>query len=126
MSKCTAITRGGTRCKGTAIDSSGYCHAHHPDRAEMRRRAASKGGKTGGRGRPIEGVRETRALLRSLAGGVLNKRVDRADAAVAGQLLNCVLRSFTVEAQMREQEELVERMERLESSLEQHEERRGA
>ena len=41
MAKCMVITRGGSRCKDMAIDSSGYCHAHHPDHAEQRRRAGS-------------------------------------------------------------------------------------
>jgi hypothetical protein len=51
LTSCTAITQGGGRCKGIAIDGSGLCHAHHPDRADARRRSASKGGKRGGRGR---------------------------------------------------------------------------
>jgi hypothetical protein len=58
-----------------------------------------------------------------LADGVLDGSVDRADASVAGQLLNIVLRAVTVELQVREQLELVERMERLEEALEQRQER---
>jgi len=50
---------------------------------------------------------------------VLEGNVDRADAAVAGQLLNTVIRAVSVEMKVREQEELVERLEALESALEQ-------
>jgi hypothetical protein len=48
-----------------------------------------------------------------LADGVLDGSVDRADASVAGQLLNIVLRAVTVELQVREQLELTERVEDL-------------
>jgi hypothetical protein len=40
MSQCTAIRRDGGRCKGVAIDASGLCYAHDPNRADARRRAA--------------------------------------------------------------------------------------
>ena len=48
MGKCTAITRGGDRCRGVTIEGSDYCYAHHPDHEQDRRRAARKGGKRGG------------------------------------------------------------------------------
>ena len=53
MAKCSGITQAGTACKGIPIDGSDYCYAHHPDRTNERRRHGSKGGKRGGRGRPI-------------------------------------------------------------------------
>ncbi len=115
MSKCTAITQGGGRCKGVAIDSSGLCHAHHPDRAEARRRAASKGGRRGGRGRPVAELVEVKNLLRSLAAGVLKGTTDRADAAVAGQLLGTVIRAIGMELRAKEQLELEQRLEELEA-----------
>jgi hypothetical protein len=57
--------------------------------------------------------------LHELVGGVLDGSVDRADASVAGQLLNIVLRAVTVDLQVREQLELVERLEAVEQALEQ-------
>jgi hypothetical protein len=49
---------------------------------------------------------------------VLSGEVDRADAAVAGQLLNYVLRGISVSLKVKEQEELEQRLEELEASLE--------
>ena len=117
MDKCTAITRGGDRCRGVAIEGSDYCYAHHPDHEQDRRRAARKGGKRGGRGRPTSELARLGARFEELADKVLDGEVDRAAGAVAGQLLNgaraCVRDGLTA----REQEELVERMEELETAL---------
>ena len=122
MTKCTAITRGGERCKGIAIDTSDYCYAHHPDHADDRKRAARKGGKRGGRGRPVAELARLQGRFEDLAAKVLSGEVERARAAVACQLLNgaraCVRDALTA----REQEELIERLEALEGALEQ---RRG-
>ena len=117
MGKCTAITRGGDRCRGVAIEGSDYCYAHHPDHEQDRRRAARKGGKRGGRGRPTSELARLGARFEELADKVLDGEVDRAAGAVAGQLLNgaraCVRDGLTA----REQEELVERMQELETAL---------
>ena len=117
MGKCTAITRSGDRCRGVAIEGSDYCYAHHPDHEQDRRRAARKGGKRGGRGRPTGELARLGARFEELADKVLDGEVDRAAGAVAGQLLNgaraCVRDGLTA----REQEELVERMQELETAL---------
>ncbi len=123
MTKCTAITQGGSRCKGIAIDSSGYCHAHHPDRAEQRSQAARKGGQRGGRGRPQVELGDIKERLKRLANGVLLGKIDRADAAVVGQLYNTLVRCISVELKAREQMELIERLEQLEAVLERQNER---
>ena len=117
MAKCSSITRTGTACKGIPIEGSQWCYVHHPDHAEERRRHGSKGGKRGGRGRPTGELARLGARFEELADKVLAGEVDRAAGAVAGQLLNgaraCVRDGLTA----REQEELVERMEELEASL---------
>jgi hypothetical protein len=119
LAKCTAITRGGTRCKGVAIDGSGYCYAHSPDHAAERRRAARKGGKRGGRGRPQAELVDIKRRLSDLADDVLEGRQDKGVAAVASQVLNVYLRAVSVELKAREQLELVERLEALEGTAEQ-------
>ena len=119
MVKCTAITQGGERCKGIAIDSSDYCYAHHPDHATARRQAARKGGKRGGRGRPTRELHRLAARFEDLADKVLRGEVDRARGAVAGQLLNGARACVRDGLSAREQEELVERLEALEGALEQ-------
>ncbi len=116
MSGCTAITQGGGRCKGTAIDSSGLCHAHHPDRAEQRSRAARKGGIRGGRGRPQVELADLKREVRVVIGGVLTGRIAHGPGAVALQGFNVLLRAAKVEMDIREQTELIERVEALEGA----------
>jgi hypothetical protein len=126
LAKCTAITRGGERCKGIAIYSSGYCYAHHPDHEQDRRQAARKGGKSGGRGRPQAELAGIKQRLSDLADDVLEGRQDRGVAAVASQVLNVYLRAVSVELKAREQLEITERLEALEQLLEARGSRRGA
>jgi hypothetical protein len=118
LAKCTGITRDGERCRGIAIDGLGYCYAHDPDRAEERRRNAHKGGKRGGRGRPSVELARLQARFEELAEKVLSGEVERGIGAVVGQLLNgaraCVRDGLAV----REQEELVARLEALEEVME--------
>src|SRR5919107_5021358 len=122
-----AITRGGDRCKGIAIDSSdgsGYCYAHSPDHADDRKRAARKGGRRGGRGRPIAelaSLRDENAdIRRRLLEGELLPNV----AAVAVQSINTDIRAVGATLKAREQEELTERLETLEEALEHQKEER--
>jgi len=117
LTKCTAITQGGTRCKGIAKGSSDYCYAHHPDHADARRRAARQGGKRGGRGRPQGELAGIKGRLSDLADAVLEERIDKGVGAVASQVLNVYLRAVAVELKAREQLEVVERLEALEEAL---------
>jgi hypothetical protein len=57
--------------------------------------------------------------LSDLADDVLAGRQDRAVAAVASQVLNVLLRAISIETKLKEQLELVERLESLEEGLEQ-------
>ena len=96
-----------------------WCWNHHPDYEQARRRRASKGGKRGGRGRPQAELSDIKRRLSDLADDVLEGRQDRAVAAVASQVLNVLLRAISVETKLKEQFELVERLESLEEGLEQ-------
>src|SRR5215213_292348 len=118
MAKCTAIAASGNPCKGTPLSGSSFCFHHHPDNAGKLSARGQRGGKTGGRGRPRVELANIKTQLHELADSVLDGSVDRADASVAGQLLNIVLRAVTVELQVREQLELVERLEKLEQAEE--------
>jgi hypothetical protein len=121
LAKCSAITRSGERCKGVAIDATGLCYAHHPDYEEDRRRAASKGGRRGGRGRPVVEISNIKHRLEDLAEDVLAGRKDRQDAAVAGQLYNYAIRAVSVGLKAKEVEEIEGRLEELETLLAQRE-----
>jgi hypothetical protein len=124
MTKCSGITRAGTACKGTPIDGSQWCYVHHPDHAEERRRHGSKGGKRGGRGRPVAelgALREENAdIRRRLLEGELPPNV----AAVAVQSVNTDIRAVGATLKAREQEEIAARLEELEALLEQRKEER--
>jgi hypothetical protein len=118
LAKCSGITRAGTACKGIPIDGSQWCYVHHPDRTDERRRHGSKGGKRGGRGRPIAelgSLRDENAeIRRRLLEGELLPNV----AAVAVQSINTDIRAVGAALKAREQEELTERLEALEGALE--------
>src|SRR5215208_7250815 len=117
LAKCSGITQSGTACKAMPITGSTFCVNHHPDYEGARRRRNSKGGKTGGRGRPRVELAGIKAQLQGLADSVLDGSVNRADAAVASQILNILLRAITTELQVREQQEVLERLEALEGDL---------
>jgi hypothetical protein len=117
---CAGIKQDGTRCKGIAGRGSDYCPAHDPDRSDARRRNASKAA----RSRPSRDLLAVRSQLQELADGVLAGEVDRANASVAGQLLNIKLRTVEVERRLHETQELEKRLEELEESL--SDQRRGA
>ena len=70
MAGCSGITGAGARCRAIAISGSDYCHAHHPDRAKARSLAARKGGRRGGRGRPVVELANIKGKLEDLANGV--------------------------------------------------------
>jgi len=59
-----------------------------------------------------------KARLERLAEDVLAGRIDRGDAAVAGQLLNYAIRTVSVGLKAREQEELEARLAEIEQALE--------
>jgi glutathione S-transferase len=112
MPKCGGSKPDGSPCQRIVSPSQTFCPAHDPSRAEQRRRAASKAAKS----KPNQEVAEIKQSLKALAEGVLEGRVARADAAVVGQVYNVVLRTLELERKIREQEELMERLEELERS----------
>jgi hypothetical protein len=114
MARCSGIRADGGRCGAQAIRISEYCVNHHPDYEDARRRRNSKGGKRGGRGRPQAELADIKRRLSDPAHDVLEERVDKGVAAVASQVLNVYLRAVSVELSVREQLELVERLEALE------------
>ncbi len=118
MSQCLGITAAGGRCKGQAISNSQYCFSHSPEHAEARKQRARRGGKRGGRGRPQAELSDIKDRLRSMVEDVRNGVMDKADAAVCGQLYNTLIRAVSVELRVREQMEFEVRLEELEASLE--------
>ena len=99
---CSATKRNGEPCTLPSTGSSGLCWAHDPKNAERRRRGQSRGGKN----KPSKEIVAIRGRLSGLAEDVLEGRVPRADAAVAGQLLGTVIRAIATEMKVREVMEL--------------------
>src|SRR5215203_3384692 len=123
MSRCAAIKPNGERCKVEAIADAEWCWSHHPDYEQARRRRASKGGKRGGRGRPIVelgALRDENAeIRRRLLGGELLPNV----AAVAVQSINTDIRAVGAAMKAREQEELAREVEELREMIEMNRDR---
>lgn len=116
MAKCAAITNSGAQCKGIPMDGSEWCYVHHPDTREERRRSGSKGGKRGGRGRPLQETKDIKALLEDLTDRVLEGELPTSVVSVANQVINTRLRAIELERKVKETEELEERIQRLEMS----------
>jgi hypothetical protein len=93
--------------------SQSHCYQHDPGRAEERKRNASRAGKRKGNSE----ISDLKKQLKDLAKDVLDGEVERGTAAVVNQILNTRLRAVEIECKIREQEELTERLEALESVL---------
>ena len=114
MGQCTATKRNGEPCTLPAIGQHGLCWAHDPKNAEKRRRGASRGGKS----KPRRELIDIKGRLSALATDVLEGRVDKGDAAVVSQVLNVYLRAVGIELKVKEQEEILARVEELEALIE--------
>lgn len=122
MARCARIKDNGERCKADAMPGAEWCYSHDPERAEERKRNASKGGKRGGRGRPGQDLADLKRDVRRVIDDVLSGAVPQGPGAVALQGYNTLLRAAKVELDIREQTEFEERLEALERA---GEDRRG-
>jgi hypothetical protein len=118
MARCAAIKPNGERCKIDAIDHNEWCWSHHPDYQDARRRRASRGGRSGGRGRPSSELIRLQEHFEELAEQVLSGELERGDAAVVAQLLNGARACVRDRLKAIEQEELIGRLEHLEGVME--------
>ncbi len=125
MTKCSGITRAGTACRGIPIEGSTWCYVHDPDHAEERRRHGSRGGKRGGRGRPQVELADIKTEIRSVIDAVRSEKLDRSVGAVVFQGFNTLLKAVSADLAVREQLELIERLEELEAALEHKKGERG-
>ncbi len=114
MPQCAGIKRDGGRCAVVVALTETHCYQHDPARAQERKRNASRGGRSKGGGSEIS---DLKSQLRRLAADVLAGEVARSDAAVINQILNTRARLIELERKIREQAELEERLQALESVL---------
>jgi DNA-binding IclR family transcriptional regulator len=128
MSLCAGIKADGGRCGAQAMRGSEWCIGHDPDKAEARRRRASKGGRRGGRGRPVVEL----AALRTESAEIRRRLLEGGEeglapnvVAVAVQSLNTDARLVVAAPKAREQEELEQRLEELEEPVQSQKEQEG-
>ena len=121
MARCVGVKGTGGRCEVVVGGQQSYCYHHDPAMAEKRKRVASKGGKS----KPNRELADIKRRLLALTDAVLDGSQDRASAAVAGQLLNTLIRCCGLELKVREVDELDARLQELESLLE-RQNKRGA
>ena len=110
MAVCSGIKRDGSRCTATVEPPQQLCWWHDPANADKRRRAASKGGKGGG----SREIRDLKRRISEVVDAVLEGSQDRGRAAVAIQGFNALRSMLELERKIREQEEVLERLEALE------------
>src|SRR5919112_2207492 len=115
MPRCSHTYADYSQCKRIVSAEQGYCYSHDPARASERRRNAARGGKAKASGE----VGRVKARLQALADMVEEGRMGRADVVVISQIWGTYLRAVSVEMKLKEQLELVERLESLEEGLEQ-------
>jgi hypothetical protein len=117
LTKCPAITQAGAACKGIPMDGSSYCYVHDPAHADERRRHGAKGGRRGGRGRPIAELAALRVENADIRERLLGGELQPGVAAVAIQSINTDIRAVLAALKARETEEFEARLEGLEQIL---------
>ena len=119
---------GGHGLQGDTYRRLQWCYVHHPDHDQERRRHGARGGKRGGRGRPVAELAALRSENADIRARLLGDDLAPNVAAVAVQSLNADARLVVAALKAREQEEILGRVEELEALLEHQrkEGRRGA
>lgn len=117
MTRCSTIKSNGDRCRGIPIRATQWCVAHHPEYDQARKQGGVKGGKRGGRGRPVQELGTLRAENAELRDKLLRGELDPRVVAVATQSINVDARLIDLSLKAREQQELEERLSALEAQL---------
>jgi hypothetical protein len=106
---CAAITRRGEQCRGLVLAGGEYCSAHDPDRAEARRRAASKAGRAKS-GSEVSDLKATlKQLFEDTRAGRIPTSIGQTCATIAGvqlKLLDVELKEREVVVRERELAEI--------------------
>src|SRR3712207_251627 len=108
MSLCSGIRADGGRCRAQAMRNSQWCINHDPDQAEVRKRRASKGGKRGGRGRPVAELGALRVENAEIRERLLEGELLPGVAAVAIQSINTDIRAVSAALKARSEEHTFE------------------
>src|SRR5215212_8676339 len=114
MHRCSGIKPSGGRCERIVSTEQEYCYSHDPERASERKRNAARGGKA----KANQELTEVKAQLRTLAEDVLAGHVDKGVGSVVSTIWGVYLRAISTELAVKEQLEMIERLEALQSALE--------
>jgi hypothetical protein len=114
MANCAAIKDNGERCKGIPIHGTQWCVAHHPDYDQARKQGGVKGGKRGGRGRPLAELHALRSENKDLRERMIRGELDPRMVAVAIQSINVDARLIEATLKAKDQEEIEGRLRDLE------------
>ena len=109
MRQCSGIRRSGERCTQTVEPPNAYCWHHAPERAQERRRAASRAG----RSRPSAEVRTIKEEIKAVIGEVKAGELDRNDAAVMIQGYRALKDFIALERSVKVEDELAAELEEL-------------
>jgi hypothetical protein len=82
MSRCLGTKRDKSPCMVTVEPPQNYCWWHDPANAEVRKQAASKGGRRAGKGRPQTEIARISARIEGIAEGVLSGEIDSKRGAI--------------------------------------------
>lgn len=109
MPKCAGIKPDGGRCAVDVAPGETHCYSHDPNRAEERRRNASRGG----RARGSKEIRELKQELKDLIADVKGGDLDRNDAAVMVQGYRALKDFIELERRVKETDDLAAEIEEL-------------
>jgi hypothetical protein len=112
MARCIGHKPDGGRCGRIVGAEHSYCYSHDPRRADERSRNAA----AGGRGKASREVRTLKGELRELIAQVRSGSLDRNDAATMISGYRALRDYLELERRIQEQDELLERLERLEAA----------
>ena len=113
MARCPGTTRNGSQCTAIVKPPQTHCYQHDPDRAEERRRNASRAARSGGKE-----IRDLKRRISEVIDAVLEGSQDRGRAAVAIQGLTALRSVLELERKIKETDELEVRIKALEQPQE--------
>jgi broad specificity phosphatase PhoE len=113
MPRCPATKRDGGQCTTIVKPPQTHCYQHDPERAEERRRNASRAARSGGKE-----IRDLKRRILEVIDAVLEGSQERGRAAVAIQGLNALRGVLELERKVKETDELEARLEALEQPQE--------
>jgi hypothetical protein len=116
VARCVGIKADGSRCERVVGASQTFCYSHDESRSQERSRNASKAA----RSKTDVDIGSVKRRLREVAEGVLDGSIDKGKGSVSFQGFGVLIRAIEVERKIREQEEILGRIEQLEQTSLQH------